>query len=365
MSGSFTLSVDLYRCDVDNVQQEDLSAYLDGGSIDLNIDRAVKLAAAFVLREPDRVRPYIDYLAPWVRKTYDDGTEDYRQAGLFAVTVPPGTYSLDDAVATFTGADLTSVLATDVYTDSSDSNAGTTYRGQIQGTIQNGGISRHNIPSTAATLPSAVSWPVGTTRLEKANTLLDQLGWYHLGMDLDGKVSTPGPPQDLASMEPWRTLTDDDMLAPIQVQPGGQGIANVVVVINENATAAPLTATARNDDPSSPTSTVGPADGGVGVGREIARVERVQGPTTQAALDATAARLLAEGRTGYRTARVTLFHDVTALIPHQVVQLTLTGTYAPLSGLWRVMTAKVGLTPGAPLELEIAQVYSDLDGVVI
>lgn len=357
-SRGYTLSVDLFRCDIDNVRREDLSEFFDGGSIDLNVDRAIKLAATFSLRDPERVAPYLDYLAPWVRMTFDDGSETYQQAGLFAVSPSPGTYSMDDAVTTIDGADLTSVLATDIYTNASDSDAGTTYSGQIRGTITNGGISRTNIPSVSTTLPTAVSWPVGTTRLEKANTLIDQLGWYHLGMDLDGKVSTPGPPQNLASQEPWRTLTDADMLAPIQVQPSGQGIANVIVVINENATAAPLIGIARNDDPSSPTSTVGPADGGVGIGREIARVERVQGPTTQAALDATAARLLAEGRTLYRTARLTLFHDVSALNPHQVVALHLTGRYESLSGLWRIRTARLGLTPQQPLELEIAQVTS-------
>ena len=359
MTAAFTLSVDLFRATIDNRLVEDLSDLFIGGSIDLNVDRPVKLAASFTLRDPDRVTPYRDYLAPFVRKEFDDGSADaYQQCGLFAVKTPPGTYSLDNAIATFEGADLTGVLATDVYTAPSDSDAGTTYRGQIQGTISNGGISRHNIPATSLTLPSDVSWPVGTTRLEKANALLDQLGWYHLCMDLDGKVSTPGPPQNLASMEPWRTLTDDDLLRPIEVQPSGQEIANVVVVINDNATAAPLYATARNDDPASPTSTVS-------IGRELARIERVSGPTTQAALDATAARLLAEGRTYYRTAKLALFHDPTALVPHQVVQLTLTGTYAGLSGKWWIRTARLGLTPDQPLELEINQVTDDVNGVTV
>lgn len=359
--GGYTLSVDLYRATIDNAIVEDLSDVFVDGVVDYNVDRAVKLSASFTLREPDRVTAYRDYLAPYMRIEFDDGRDTiYQQIGLYAVTIPPGSYSINDAVATFEGADLTSVLATDVYTDSSDSDAGTTYRGQIQGTIANGGIARHNIPATAQTLPSAVSWPVGTTRLEKANTLLDQLGWYHLGMDLDGKVSTPGPSRNLASMEPWRTLTDDNIIGAIDVQPGSSGIINVAIVVNDDATAAPLFAVARNDDASSPTSTVA-------LGREVAPREpfKVQGPTTQAALDALAARLLSEGRTYYRTAKVTLLHDPTALIPHQTVKLDLTGTYSGLNGLWWVRTARLGLTPGRPLEIEINQVTDDVNGVTI
>lgn len=360
--GGYTLSVDLYRATIDNQLVEDLSEFFVGGSVDLNVDRAVKLAGSFTLREPDRVTPYTDYLAPFMRLEFDDGRDDvYQQLGLYAVRVPPGTYSMDDAVATFDGADLTRVLATSVYTDADNVAASTNYVTAITDTLTDAGISRWNIPATAFTLPAAQTFPIGTSKLAKANTLLDQLGWYHLGMDLDGKVSTPGPSRELASIEPWRTITDADLLRPIDVQQPGKEIANVIVVVNDNATAAPLSAVARNDDPSSPTSTVS-------VGREISPDDgpiKVTGPTTQAALDAMAARLLAESRTYYRTAKLTLLHDPTALIAHQTVELSLTGEYAGLSGLWWVRTARLGLTPNAPLELEINQITDRLNGVTI
>lgn len=357
--GGYLLGVELYRATVDNELVEDLSDIFIAGSVDLNVDRAIKLAGSFTLREPGRVTPYTDYLAPFMRITYDDDREDvYQQVGLFATRVPPGTYSPHDAVATFEGSDLTAVMASSVYTDTTNSAGGQTYRQAVLGGILNAGISRHNIPATALTLPTAQSWPVGMNRLTKSNILLDQIGWYHLGMDLDGKISTPGPSRNLASIEPWRTLTDADLLKPIDVQLPGNEIANVIVVVNDDATAAPLTAVARNDDPSSPTSTVA-------IGREIARVEKVTGSTTQAALDALAARLLSEGRTYYETARLTLLHDPQALRAHQTIELDLTGEMAQKSGLWWVRTAKLGLTPNAPLELEVNRVSDYIAGVQI
>jgi hypothetical protein len=359
--GGYELSVDLFRCDENNAILEEVSDLFVAGSIDLNVDRAVKLAASFTLRDPDRVTPYSDYLAPYVRIDYDDDRDGvYQQAGLFAITVPPGTYSPDGAVATFQGSDLTAVMASSVYTDTFSHPAAYAYRTAILGAISGSGLSRYNIPAVADTLPTAQSWKVGTSRLAKANSLLDQLGWYHLGMDLDGKISTPGPSRALASIEPWRTLTDSDLLRPVDVQPGTAPVYNVIVVVNDDATAAPLYAVARNDDPASPTSTVA-------IGREIAPPEpiKVTGSTTQAALDATAARYLAEARTYYRTAKLTLFHDPTALIAHQTVELDLTGEYAGLSGLWWVRTARLGLTPNAPLELEINQVTDDVNGVTV
>lgn len=365
--GGIEISVDLFRATIANAIVEDISAYLRDGFVDMNVDRAVKLAASFALREPDIVTPYTDYLAPFLRLTYDDGTDEvYQQIGLYAVTVPPGGYTPDDAGATFDGSDLTAVLAQAAYTNTQNATAGFNYATEIRNGITNGGITRHNIPATTETLPTNQSFPPGTTRLEKANTLLSQLGWYHLGTDLDGKVSTPGPSRNLSSMEPWRELIDTDLLVPVDVQPGSEGIANVVVVINNDGTAAPLTATARNDDPSSPTSTVGPEDGGIGLGRSIVRKVEVQGSTTQAALNALAARYLAESRTYYRTAKATILPDPSSLIPHQIVRLTLTGKQAGLSGLWWVRTSRIGFQPAtAATVLELNQVTDDINGVTI
>ena len=355
--GGITMSVELWRATVDNALVEDISEYLVDGSVDLNLDRDIKLAASFTLRNPSVITPYTDYLAPFIRLEFDDGADDvYQQVGLFATKVAPGRYTVEDSVATYEGMDLTSLMATSYYTDVNNIAAGANYvsgtNGIVNG-ITGAGITRYNIPATTSTTAAAQSFKIGSSRLDKVNTLLDQLGWYHVAMDLDGKISTPGAPQNLLSMEPWRELTDSDLLAPPDVQPTGLEIANVVLVINDDPAAAPLSSLATNSDPQSPTSTVS-------IGRSIMRLVTVQGSTTQAALDALAARILAESRTYYRTCKVTILHDPTALVPHQTVRLTLTGEMESLSGLWWIRTASIGLTPDKPVVMELNQVTSDL-----
>jgi hypothetical protein len=358
-ASGYTVSGSLFVADIDNNIVSDISDYLVSGSIDMNLDRAVKLAATFTLRDPSVVRPYTDFLAPYLRKVFDDGREDeYQQCGLFATKVAPGLYSARDKNATYECADLTSVLANAFYPNGTSNSAATNYATALRTICSNGGISRTNIPNTTTTLPTAQSFGRGTSRLEKANTYLSQLGWYHLGMDLDGRISTPGAPQNLASIEPWRTLTNADIVGTIDVQPTGNEIANVVLAINDDPAAAPLKAIATNSDPQSPTSTVS-------IGRSIMRLVKVTGATTQGALDALAARILAESRTYYRTAKLTILHDPTALIMHQVVRLDLTGEWSVLNGKWWVRTASLGLTPDKPTVLEINQVSDDLTQAVI
>lgn len=367
-SDGYTVYRELYRCTIDNEILEDISDQFIDGAVDLNLDRAIKLGATFSIRNPSNVIPFSDFLAPYVRFVYDDGRADLvMQCGLFATKVPPATLTENDEVATYEGADLTSVMATSYLVDTINRGAGQNYvTAGIVPAITGIGTTRYNIPATTATFPVIQTYPIGMSFLERANLVCDQLGWYHLGADLDGRISTPGAPQTLSSIEPWRTLTNDDLInGMVQVQPSGQDIANVVLVINEDAAAAPLSSIARNDDPSSPTSTVGPADGGMGIGREIMRLVKVQGSTTQAALDALAARYLAESRTYYRIARATILHDPTALQMHQVVQLTLSGRQESLSGKWRVRTASMGFSHNRPTVLELNQVTDDLTEAVI
>ena len=367
-SDGYTVYRELYRCTIDNEIIEDISTQFVDGTVDMNLDRAIKLGATFSIHNPSNVIPFSDFLAPYLRLVYDDGRDDLvMQCGLFATKVPPATITKSDEVATFEGADLTSVMATSYLVDTINWAAGQNYvTAGIVPVITGIGTTRYNLPATSETFPVIQTYPIGMSYLERANIVCDQLGWYHLGTDLDGRISTPGAPQTLGNIEPWRTLTNDDLVnGVVQVQPSGQEIANVVLVINEDAAAAPLSAIARNDDPSSPTSTVGPADGGMGIGREIMRLVKVQGSTTQAALDALAARYLAESRTYYRTARATILHDPTALQLHQVVQLTLTGRQESLSGKWRVRTASMGFSHDRPTVLELNQVTDDLTEAVI
>src|SRR4051794_30434872 len=96
-SRGFVLSAELWRATIDNELVEDISAYVVSGGVDMNVDRDIKLALNVTLRNPSIVAPYTDFLAPFIRLTYDDGTDEvYQQIGLYATKVAPGTYSIND-----------------------------------------------------------------------------------------------------------------------------------------------------------------------------------------------------------------------------------------------------------------------------
>jgi hypothetical protein len=174
---------------------EDISDLMVSGKIDLNVDRDVKLTLSIDIREPERLTAYADYLIPYFTQEFDDASIGVvtHQLGIFGIPVPPQKLSVNDSLAQVLGYDLTWVLRTSSYTDTDNVPAATVLTTEIVSTIGEAGLTRTNIPIASTTTPVAQSFPLGTMRLDKINTLLSQLGWYTAGMDLDGSISTPGP----------------------------------------------------------------------------------------------------------------------------------------------------------------------------
>lgn len=343
---------------------DDITDLLIDGTVDMNVDRQITSSCQISIRDPDRIRPYVDYLAPRLRYSYEDSRDDVvQQVGLYALRIPPSEYTAKSSQAMFNGDDMTSDLASASLTDTWNIVAGTIVRTAMIDLIVDGGIpsTRIFLPESTVTLTAAKSFLPGTSNLEAVNALADMIGWYHVHTDLQGRITTPGEARGLAALEPFTTYTQDDIRSPsFTVNPSDLQVVNVVTVINENNAAAPMVATARNDDPNSPTSTWN-----IGERSYPGGPIRISGEMTQAALDRIALLYLSAGRSYYRTGSFSVLPDPQALIPHQSIALDLSSELEPLSGRWAIRTASIGFRPGnALLRLEVNQTRA-FDGAAI
>ena len=356
--GGVTMAVTLWRATVTNQLVEDVSDLLVDGRVEMNLDRATKLAASLTVRDADRINPYTDYLAPILTLAYDDGRPSVTAPlGLYAFEVPPGQRTIEDATAAVAGQDLTSLLTSSAYQDANNVASGTNALSELAATLAEVGITRTNLPASSTTLAATTTFPVGTTRYAKGQSLTTYAGCYDPYMELDGRIATQ-PIRDIAAVQPYATLTDDDLLAPVEVQPTKGTIANVVVVVQQDPSLPFYESVARNDDPASPTSTAT-------VGREFVRVEKRTDLAAQADADALAARLLAESRSFYQVVTAKTFFDPNIGL-HQTVALNLSGKLSVLNGRWWVRTWAFGLRPAAAvLTLEINRVTDDILGTRI
>lgn len=337
----------------------DISAQLLDGTVTMNVDQAVKMSCVITVNDPTEIEPYTDYLAPILKITYNDGSDDLeQQAGLFAIKIPPGDYRPETAVAQFTGVDMTSRVFESILDDTYPMASGFRADVYITALIAAAGITHSTIPATGVTLSNTTTRPPGTSRGDLVNDLLQAVGFYTMHADLRGRVVSAGPTQDLASMEPFLTITNDDIYSDsIRVVPSDRQVANIAIVVNENNAAAPLVGTYRNDDPASPSSTVN-------IGDRVVR-DVITGETTQAALNRRARQLVNEGRTYYRTVELSILPTPTALIPHQAVYLDTTGGLADFAGKWWVRQASIGLTPATALTKMTLSQVTRFDGTIV
>lgn len=354
-----TVWYDLFKADIDNAQSTDLTASFFGastGQIDLNHDRAIKTQAHLDIRDPTLLDPYRDYVAVYLNREYDDGrASDRDQLGLFEVRVPPGTRTVERADAIYTANDLTATLARYAFTDAYNIAASSNYVTAVTDILALAGITRYLIEPTTTTTAAVISFPPGTTYLEACSALLQAIGYYALSALPDGRLFST-PTRALQYVQPYRTITDDDLMAPVHIQPLDTTVANVIIVVKDNPTGAPLTATRKNTAADSPTSTVNLGT----VTRVVSRGDLAD----QDAVNALADRLLAESRSFYQTAKLVILPDPRVLIPHQTIELDLTGKLEILNGLWWCRVAKLPLSTRAT-EIEINRISDTIKGTLI
>lgn len=348
--GAQTLRTSVWRATILNALVEDLTDDVVGGSVDFALDRDVKMGCNVTMRHPERVNPYVDYLAPFVTVEASDGSiSGPWQLGLYALRVPPTTMGINESIATFVGEDLTSILLATCYTSAINTAAGANVVATMAGAISGGGLTRQRIPASTKTFAKKRSWPAGASRMQKVNDIADLIAWFRPYAAHDGVITTPGKYKAPHLREPVVTWTVDDLVEEPQLQPRDLPPRNVVVVIKDNVSEAPLVGTARNDDAASPSSTVT-----TGVTR--VRVERVSDLDTQTEVDALAAQLLTEERMRYTTAKFAVDRTLPLFEAYDVIGASLTGNLAPLSGIWAPTNWSYGLSAeNARLEVTAAR----------
>lgn len=278
--------------------------------------------------------------------------------GVYATKIPTGDYRPDSSIATFDCNDMTSLAFESILTDTYSLGAGFAPESWAIDLIVASGIPRYSVPASGETIAVTTSRPPGTRRGDLINDLFQSVGFYTMHADFTGRVTTAGETRDLKDVEPFATITNDDIVSDsLRVIPSDRQVYNVAVVTNSNAQ-APLVGTYRNDDPSSPSSTVN-------IGERYAPPEVMAGEPTQATLNKRARQIITEGRTFYRTAELTILPTPAALIPHQTIQLDTTGRLEPFAGKWWIRQASMGLTPAnAATRLVISQV-TRFDGSIV
>jgi hypothetical protein len=307
----------LFVADKQNQLYDDISTQLGEGLVvlDLDLDGA-KMTFTATLKTKRAISPFVDFVAPFVRILYEDGTEDYEQVGLYVLVPAPSTHHpggsllADSSGGTFQeidGRDLCWLLASD-HSDATTSMAlGANVINDALDELSEAGITRVNIPASSYVSTKAVDWEPGTSRLQRVNDRLMMAGYYTVCFDRHG-IAMSFPYRDLATTQASVTYTGDTgsrIVPPVLDEPDLTRLANRVVVIGTDPAQAPIYAIRENTDPLSPVS----YDNLGGIW--ITRTEEIPDIQTQDAADDLADELIRNGASFYRSLTIQTLPDPT------------------------------------------------------
>lgn len=250
----------LYLATKSNQLLADISEQIISGFVEARADRAIKTQfRAEFLNQPE-VEPYVDYLAPFLKITYGDGTVENEQLGLYSVS--PGAFQITEGYRTgsYTGFDLTWELAQAAFSGRYTVAAGTNYVTAITTILTGAGFTRYAIPATSQTLPTARTWAYEASKLEVINDLLAECGYHSLYANRQG-ILTSVPYRNLLTTQPSLTLTSgagSTVVGAIRQEPVTDALYNNVKIIREDSANAAnsFVVDLTNSNPESPVSTV-------------------------------------------------------------------------------------------------------------
>lgn len=290
----------LFRSTRDNVLLDDISDHIVAGKITANQDGiANKYTFQCQLSDPSVIDGFRDYLAPFLRIEYadgsvaDDGNGLGMQCGLYTTLPPSKTITPMSTVGSFESYDLTYELARRSFSTTKRNLVGTKVVPTVKALLADQGITRVSIPDSGRVLTSELRWKTGATVLTRCNDLLNAIGMYSLMPDRVGLL-TSYPYRNLSDANADYLYTggnDSAVLTPFDVAPDVSNVVNHLVVMKESDT-APLKAVRQNNNPASPTNNR-PVPIGIGL---VSRFETslASNLQTQADVDALADRLMQE-----------------------------------------------------------------------
>lgn len=283
-SGTRTM---LYRYDLLSEQNDYLGPidWVMGGSVSNNSLADLKRTARFTIVDRGNINYLKQRIRPRAILMMPDGGFVQWSLGVFLLSTPKR--SADEVgviVRDVEAYDQLVVLRDDKTADRYSVASGTAYTSAIATILSGLAV---NITPSALTLPAAMEWEPGTSRLRILNDLLDAINYESAWFDELGRcVCRPYVSPAIRTSE----YTYSDATASVRTGIAEQtfdlfDVPNKWVLVKSEADqATPLIGTYTNTNPASPTSTVSR-------GRTIVDYRTEEDAADQATIDAKAARL--------------------------------------------------------------------------
>lgn len=333
----------LWKVTRDNQPISDLTTFVRKGRVSFDPDRNIKWAFEADVDAGAGIKPYTDYIAPYLTVEHEDGTSQTSQFGIYMTVPPRQSISQTSSTVTIDSRDLTWILSSVTYPNGCSFVSGQNIVGTVRSIITAAGITRHSILDHGAVLPADTSWKAGSSYLTVINDLLGMVGYYTLYMTKDGQLASRPYVSDKnkAPSRTYDTTTPGtvSIVRTIERDTSPERIANQVTVIGPITMEVPIVATRTNDNPSSPTSTVS-------LGMTITKTYEGVQVADQESAEIQAQRYLDTASQQYHRLTLHTTPDV-EIEPYDVYRLNIVDANGILvaNGIWNQRGWTLGFTP--------------------
>lgn len=222
----------------------------------------IKRTAQFDLHDHGQINFLRDRIKPWVRLHLSPyGEDDYVEwpQGVFLLSTPTRHADEHQAVhRKIEGYDGLQILHDDKLTERGVLNPTENVTDKIVEVLEFVGITQHNVTSSTKKAPTAKEWEPGTTWLSIVNDLCGIINYEAVFFDENG-IAVARPYLSPAKRAASYTYADDrnGLIVPKVDQTLDLfDVANKWTIVVSEPDRPMLSATATNNDPASPTSTV-------------------------------------------------------------------------------------------------------------
>lgn len=253
----------LYRSDKTGQLGDEITDQIDGGSVVIDADRAIRGTCTIQTKDPD-VLPRWSWVAITKEVTRESQPTITTPPDLFRIRQPAFTVGDRWSPAAVNGEDLTVLLHN--YKFEGTYNISGMFTGHVDlGLIMlNAGITQRVVPVTSKKFTGGRSFQPDATAWAIAETICAGMGWH--SPVARGGTLVALENHGLAQTEPVRTYTlgeDARMIGEIGVSQDDSRFANVIVATSENPIRPPLRQVVKNDNPQSINSTTHPDGPGI------------------------------------------------------------------------------------------------------
>lgn len=345
--GAIRVSQRLLKVTADGTPVDDITNQLVEANVDLDIDRVVSpFAIEGELRSADVLKPFSDYIEPYLILEYSDGRVVDEQLGRYSIVPSRRQDTYISSREGFSGRDITEQLNSSVFAEPFTVASGANIISTIYEILATEGITQgtYNIPYSRKFAVDAFTWGYDEvwSKLRIINAMLDAIGYYKLHTS---RFGTPRafPFIDLNASEPNKRYTTGiggEVINEVVQEPDYAGIVNMVRVSNDKSGITPFTTVIQNNNLDSPVSIPN-------LGRTIFReINDTNIPDLTSAI-AIARDTLQRGASIYNRVRIDTLADP-GRDPYEIYEFDVSqvGGGSVLTGKWRCSGWKLGFTPG-------------------